>query len=59
MQWRLEALVPLDKTEVFNELQQTITTAESYGSEDFTEESYAELKKALESAKAFNRGIFV
>ena len=52
MQWRLEALVPLDKTEVFNELQQTITTAESYGSEDFTEESYAELKKALESAKA-------
>ena len=52
MQWRLEALVPLDKTEVFNELQQTITTAESYGSEDFTEESYAELAKALESAKA-------
>ena len=52
MQWRLEALVPLDKTEVFNELQQAITTAESYGSEDFTEESYAELAKALESAKA-------
>lgn len=52
MQWRLEALVPLDKTEVFNELQQAITTAESYGSEDFTEERYAELAKALESAKA-------
>ena len=55
MQWRLEALVPLDKTEVFNELQQTITTAESYGSEDFTEESYAELAKALESAKALTK----
>ena len=48
----INLLVPLDKTEVFNELQQTITTAESYGSEDFTEESYAELAKALESAKA-------
>ena len=52
MRSSINLLVPLDKTEVFNELQQTITTAESYGSEDFTEESYAELKKALESAKA-------
>ena len=52
MSARINLLVPLDKTEVFNELQQTITTAESYGSEDFTEESYAELAKALESAKA-------
>lgn len=52
MSARINLLVPLDKTEVFNELQQTITTAESYGSKDFTEESYAELAKALESAKA-------
>ena len=52
MRSSINLLVPLDKTEVFNELQQTITTAESYGSEDFTEESYAELAKALESAKA-------
>ena len=52
MRSSINLLVPLDKTEVFNELQQAITTAESYGSEDFTEESYAELAKALESAKA-------
>lgn len=48
----INGLVALDKTEVFNELVQTIETAESYGSEDFTDESYAELAKALESAKA-------
>ena len=55
MRSSINLLVPLDKTEVFNELQQTITTAESYGSEDFTEESYAELAKALESAKALTK----
>lgn len=47
----INGLVALDKTEVFNELVQTIETAESYDKEDFTEESYAELASALEAAK--------
>ena len=47
----INGLVALDKTEVFNELVQTIETAESYDKEDFTEESYADLATALEAAR--------
>lgn len=47
----INGLVALDKTEVFNELVQTIETAESYEKEDFTDESFAVLQTAIGTAK--------